>query len=251
MRDAAARGLVNMYGITETTVHVTWRPVDRRRPAPPASARSACRSRICRSISLDRHGNRYPSASPARCCVGGAGVARGYLGPAGPDRRALRARSVRAACRERASTARATSRRAAPNGELEYLGRSDSPGQDPRLPDRARGDRGRAVAAPRGGGVHRPGARRRRRPPPRRLSRRVAGACAAERRRAARAPRRAAAGADDAVGVRDRSTRCRSGRPASSTAAPCRRRRRRGSTPASRAPSTSPPAAPPSGCWRR
>ena len=41
--------------------------------------------------------SRCRSAWPASCYIGGVGLARGYLRPAGPDRRALRARPVRGA----------------------------------------------------------------------------------------------------------------------------------------------------------
>ena len=70
--------------------------------------------------------------------------------------------------------------RCLPDGELEFLGRSDRPGQDPRLPHRARRDRGRARRPPRR-------ARQRRRRPPRRSGRRPAGGlCRPGRARARR-----------------------------------------------------------------
>ncbi len=72
--------LVNMYGITETTVHVTWRPVRR------ADVERAPGSLVGRPIPdlqlyvLDRHGQPQPFGVPGELYVGGAGLARGYLG---------------------------------------------------------------------------------------------------------------------------------------------------------------------------
>src|SRR5215218_6712128 len=71
--------LVNMYGITETTVHVTWRPV-------AAEDARAARSPIGRPIPdlairlLDRTLRPVPIGVPGEICVAGGGVARGYLG---------------------------------------------------------------------------------------------------------------------------------------------------------------------------
>jgi amino acid adenylation domain-containing protein len=71
--------LVNMYGITETTVHVTYRPISRHDveagagsvigvPIPDLSVRL-----------LDERGKPVPTGVPGEMYVGGAGVARGYL----------------------------------------------------------------------------------------------------------------------------------------------------------------------------
>ncbi|HYO14749.1 MAG TPA: amino acid adenylation domain-containing protein, partial [Thermoanaerobaculia bacterium] len=71
--------LVNMYGITETTVHVTWRVLTR------ADALAAY-SPIGRSIPdltirlLDAALRPVPIGVPGEICVGGEGLARGYLG---------------------------------------------------------------------------------------------------------------------------------------------------------------------------
>ena len=78
--DARPR-LVNMYGITETTVHVTYRAADppRSGPALGQSDRSALAGSLRRSFSI---GTCSPFLATYResCYVGGAGVARGYLG---------------------------------------------------------------------------------------------------------------------------------------------------------------------------
>ena len=72
--------LVNMYGITETTVHVT----ERRVRAIDLAANTG--SLIGRPISdlrgyvLDQHMDLLPAGVPGELFVGGGGVARGYLG---------------------------------------------------------------------------------------------------------------------------------------------------------------------------
>ena len=69
--------LVNMYGITETTVHVTERRV--------RADNLGSGSMIGRPISdlrgyvLDQHMELLPTGVPGEFYVGGPGVARGYL----------------------------------------------------------------------------------------------------------------------------------------------------------------------------
>ncbi|HVT15608.1 MAG TPA: amino acid adenylation domain-containing protein [Thermoanaerobaculia bacterium] len=71
--------LFNLYGITETTVHVTCRPL------AAADARSG-RSEVGRPLAdlavrvLDPGLRPAPIGIPGELCVGGAGLARGYLG---------------------------------------------------------------------------------------------------------------------------------------------------------------------------
>ncbi|WP_256980998.1 MULTISPECIES: non-ribosomal peptide synthase/polyketide synthase [unclassified Rhodococcus (in: high G+C Gram-positive bacteria)] len=75
--------LVNMYGITETTVHVSHRVVDAR------SAAQASGSLVGRAISglsvyvLDSRLSLVPAGVPGEMYVSGGQVARGYLGRAG------------------------------------------------------------------------------------------------------------------------------------------------------------------------
>ena len=71
--------LVNMYGITETTVHVTYRPLN---AADVAGERSPIGVPIpdLRVHVLDRWGSPAPLGVPGELFVGGGGVARGYLG---------------------------------------------------------------------------------------------------------------------------------------------------------------------------
>ncbi|PVC97964.1 amino acid adenylation domain-containing protein [Streptomyces sp. CS147] len=70
--------LVNMYGITETTVHVTAATVTRR--VALAGSRSVGRPLPGWSVRvLDAHGSPVPPGAPGEIVVGGAGVALGYL----------------------------------------------------------------------------------------------------------------------------------------------------------------------------
>ncbi|MFF2044407.1 amino acid adenylation domain-containing protein [Kitasatospora sp. NPDC058170] len=76
---AAAPRLVNLYGPTEATVDVSWFDC----PADPA--RPVARVPIGRPIDnlrlyvLDPQGEPQPAGFPGELCIGGVGVARGYL----------------------------------------------------------------------------------------------------------------------------------------------------------------------------
>ncbi|HVQ95878.1 MAG TPA: amino acid adenylation domain-containing protein, partial [Mycobacteriales bacterium] len=73
--------MVNMYGITETTVHVTYHQVT---AADVAAGGSPVGGPI-RDLAvylLDRYGNPVPPGVAGEVYVGGPGVARGYLGRA-------------------------------------------------------------------------------------------------------------------------------------------------------------------------
>lgn len=112
--------VVNMYGITETTVHCTWKVVDAE--AVETGSRSIGTALPGWTLSVrDGRGRRLPVGVPGEIHVEGAGVTRGYLGrasltaqrfPAGPDG----ARRYRSGDRGRLL----------PSGELEHLGRLDS-----------------------------------------------------------------------------------------------------------------------------
>jgi amino acid adenylation domain-containing protein/non-ribosomal peptide synthase protein (TIGR01720 family) len=117
--------LVNMYGITETTVHVTYRPL------AVADTRGARGSRIGTPLPdlsvyvLDRHMQPAPVGVRGELYVGGAGVARGYLYR--PELTAERfvpdpfSATAGARLYRSGDTARLLA-----SGELEYLGRADS-----------------------------------------------------------------------------------------------------------------------------
>jgi acyl carrier protein len=114
-----------MYGITETTVHVTYREIT------AADAADGARSLIGVPIPdmqiylLDKDGSPVPGGEVGEICVGGAGVARGYLNR--PELNAERfvpdlfsgipgARMYRSG----------DLARLLPDGEVEYLGRGDA-----------------------------------------------------------------------------------------------------------------------------
>ena len=69
-----------MYGITETTVHVTYRVVgveDTARLGASPIGRPICR--ILRTYLVDAEGEPVPVGVAGELYIGGAGVARGYL----------------------------------------------------------------------------------------------------------------------------------------------------------------------------
>jgi nonribosomal peptide synthetase DhbF len=71
--------LVNMYGITETTVHVTYRPLEREDVFGGAGSPIGVRIPDLRLYVLDPALRPVPVGIPGELYVGGAGVARGYL----------------------------------------------------------------------------------------------------------------------------------------------------------------------------
>ena len=115
--------LVNMYGITETTVHVTYRPLT----SQDLGSASVIGVPIpdLRIYVLDEGGAPVATGVTGEIYVGGAGVARGYLNrpeltaqkfipdafTSEPDGRLYRSGDLA---------------RFLPNGELEYLGRIDA-----------------------------------------------------------------------------------------------------------------------------
>ncbi|HFQ95493.1 MAG TPA: amino acid adenylation domain-containing protein, partial [Anaerolineae bacterium] len=70
--------LVNMYGITETTVHVTWRPISQADAQRPASLIGPPLPHLSLHL-LDPNGLPVPIGAVGEIHVGGAGLARGYL----------------------------------------------------------------------------------------------------------------------------------------------------------------------------
>ncbi|MGV9450285.1 amino acid adenylation domain-containing protein [Streptomyces sp. NPDC003635] len=115
--------LVNLYGITETTVHTTCHRLAEEDLAPGAGSVVGRPLDDLRVHLLDRHGRLVPVGVPGEIHVGGPGVARGYLhrpeltaerfvpdpfGPAGS--RLYRSGDLA---------------RRLPDGRLEFLGRID------------------------------------------------------------------------------------------------------------------------------
>ncbi|MFG1780772.1 amino acid adenylation domain-containing protein, partial [Micromonospora sp. NPDC049048] len=115
--------LVNMYGITETTVHVTYRPLT------PADADRPGVSPIGRPLGdlrlyvLDGQGEPVPPGVVGELHVGGAGVARGYLNR--PGLTAERFRPSPFVAGDRLYRTGDLVRHRA-DGGLDYLGRNDS-----------------------------------------------------------------------------------------------------------------------------
>jgi amino acid adenylation domain-containing protein len=113
--------LVNMYGITETTVHVTYRPLS-------LADLNGVASVIGRAIPdlkvyvLDQHLQPVPIGVRGEMYVGGAGVTRGYL-----NRDELTAQRFISSFFDDAKLYKTGDvARYLPNGELEYLGRIDN-----------------------------------------------------------------------------------------------------------------------------
>jgi amino acid adenylation domain-containing protein/non-ribosomal peptide synthase protein (TIGR01720 family) len=71
--------LVNMYGITETTVHVTYRPVGKADLERPWSSVIGVPIPDLQVYVLDAHQELLPIGVPGEMYVGGAGVSKGYL----------------------------------------------------------------------------------------------------------------------------------------------------------------------------
>ncbi len=119
----AAPQLVNMYGITETTVHVTYRPID---------ASDLDRGSVigCPIPDLELYildANRQPVAIgvAGEMYVGGAGVTRGYLNR--PELTAERFIANPLTSQTSATLYRTGDlARYLPNGDIEYLGRIDN-----------------------------------------------------------------------------------------------------------------------------
>ncbi|MBZ5509457.1 MAG: amino acid adenylation domain-containing protein, partial [Acidobacteriia bacterium] len=71
--------LINMYGITETTVHVTYRPLEPADVERHGASPIGCRIPDLRTYILDSQRQPVPIGVAGELYVGGAGVARGYL----------------------------------------------------------------------------------------------------------------------------------------------------------------------------
>jgi amino acid adenylation domain-containing protein len=72
--------LVNMYGITETTVHVTWQPLAGEDLRRAGGAFLGVPIPDLELYLLDGHGHPVPQGVVGELYVGGAGVTRGYAG---------------------------------------------------------------------------------------------------------------------------------------------------------------------------
>jgi thioesterase domain-containing protein len=75
----AGTQMVNMYGITETTVHVTCRPLERADAEKPAGSPIGRCIPDLKIYVLDGQGRLAPAGVTGELYVAGAGVARGYF----------------------------------------------------------------------------------------------------------------------------------------------------------------------------
>jgi amino acid adenylation domain-containing protein/non-ribosomal peptide synthase protein (TIGR01720 family) len=116
--------LVNMYGITETTVHVTYHPLTAADLELPSSSVIGRPLECLQVYLLDERGQPVPIGVPGEICVGGTGLARGYLNRAeltserfvpNPFSTVPGARLYRSGDRARYLA----------TGDIEYLGRID------------------------------------------------------------------------------------------------------------------------------
>ncbi|MBW4490089.1 MAG: amino acid adenylation domain-containing protein [Trichocoleus desertorum ATA4-8-CV12] len=116
--------LVNMYGITETTVHVTYRPL------AIADLTGASGSVIGQPIPdlqlyiLDQQQQPVPIGVPGEMYIGGAGLARGYLNRPDLTHERFIAHPFSSNSAARLYKSGDLARRLA-NGDIEYLGRID------------------------------------------------------------------------------------------------------------------------------
>ncbi len=113
--------LINMYGITETTVHVTFKEIGTREIEENVSNIGGPIPTTTTYI-MDSHPRLLPVGVPGEVCVGGVGVSRGYLdrddltrqkfiqNPYKPEERIYRSGDLA---------------KLLPNGEMVYLGRID------------------------------------------------------------------------------------------------------------------------------
>lgn len=118
--------LVNMYGITETTVHVTYRPLTEEEIYAAHGSPIGVGIPDLRVYLLDRQRQPVPIGAVGEIFVGGAGVARGYLNR--PDLTAERfvADPFGGAPGARLYKAGDLGRWRSDEGDLEYLGRNDN-----------------------------------------------------------------------------------------------------------------------------
>ena len=113
--------LINMYGITETTVHVTFKEITQREIDLGVSNIGVPIPTLTTYL-LDRNRHLVPLGVAGEICVGGEGVARGYLHMEELTAQRFIDNPYRAG--ERLYRSGDLARRL-PNGEMEYFGRMD------------------------------------------------------------------------------------------------------------------------------
>ncbi len=114
--------LINMYGITETTVHVTFKEISLSDTGSNLSNVGAPIPTLKVYI-MDKYMNLLPAGVPGEICVCGDGVARGYLNNASlTSEKFIKCREHGAGSLYRSGDLGRVLR----NGDIEYLGRIDS-----------------------------------------------------------------------------------------------------------------------------
>ncbi|WPN50973.1 amino acid adenylation domain-containing protein [Pseudomonas sp. P9_2] len=122
-RGASGPQLINMYGITETTVHVTFYPLTPLDAQQAHSVIGQCLPDLSLYL-LDAHGQPVPAGEVGEIYVAGAGVARGYLNR--PELTAERFLHDRFSGEPKARMYRSGDlARYLPDGNLAFLGRND------------------------------------------------------------------------------------------------------------------------------
>ncbi len=116
--------LVNMYGITETTVHVTYRPIRWKDLESGQGSVIGVPIPDLQVYILDPDGQPVPVGVPGEMYVGGAGVARGYLNRAELTAARFIPDSFRPTADGMLYRTGDLARRLE-NGDIEYLGRID------------------------------------------------------------------------------------------------------------------------------
>jgi amino acid adenylation domain-containing protein len=114
--------LVNMYGITETTVHVTYRPLSAQ--DSPESSLIGVPIPDLQIHLRDESGLPVPAGTPGEIYVGGLGVGRGYLNRPAQNAQRFVPDDSTPDPRRRLYRSGDLARQL-PNGDLEYLGRID------------------------------------------------------------------------------------------------------------------------------
>lgn len=117
--------LVNMYGITETTVHVTYRPISLADLEAGAGSVIGAPIPDLQVYILDANGQPQPIGVPGEMYVGGAGVARGYLNRTQLTSERFVPDRLSGIKNRRLYRTGDLARRLA-NGDVEYLGRIDT-----------------------------------------------------------------------------------------------------------------------------
>ncbi|MGD8379210.1 MAG: amino acid adenylation domain-containing protein [Gammaproteobacteria bacterium] len=122
--DSVSTRLVNMYGITEITVHATWREITREDVVAGHGSVIGNPLPDLRLYLLDAHGEPVPVGMPGEIHIGGGGVARGYLNRPGLTAERFVPDPFHAESATRMYKSGDLARWRA-DGELEYLGRTD------------------------------------------------------------------------------------------------------------------------------